>query len=41
MGLPPLVHVHGGTSRELALVATFPQLEYPRSWPAHTHVVGP
>jgi MGT family glycosyltransferase len=41
LGLPPLAHVHGGTSRQLALVATFPQLEYPRRWPAHTHVVGP
>jgi UDP:flavonoid glycosyltransferase YjiC (YdhE family) len=30
VGLPPLDHVHGGISRELALVATFPQLEYPR-----------
>jgi UDP:flavonoid glycosyltransferase YjiC (YdhE family) len=30
VGLPPLTHVHGGISRELALVATFPQLEYPR-----------
>jgi UDP:flavonoid glycosyltransferase YjiC (YdhE family) len=30
VGLPPLDHVHGGTSRELALVATLPQLEYPR-----------
>ena len=37
----PLGHVHGGISRELALVATFPQLEYPRSWPEHVHVVGP
>jgi len=41
VGLPSLEHVHGGTSRELALVATFPQLEYPRTWPAHVHVVGP
>jgi MGT family glycosyltransferase len=41
VGLPPLNHVHGGTSRELALVATFPQLEYPRPWPSHAHVVGP
>jgi UDP:flavonoid glycosyltransferase YjiC (YdhE family) len=41
VGLPPLAHVHGGTSRELALVASFPQLEYPRPWPAHAHVVGP
>ena len=30
LGLPPLAHVHGGISRELALIATFPQLEYPR-----------
>jgi len=41
VGLPPLFHVHGGTSRDLALVATFPQLEYPRAWPSHVHVVGP
>jgi UDP:flavonoid glycosyltransferase YjiC (YdhE family) len=41
VGLPPLPHVHGGISRELALVATFPQLEYPRAWPANAHVVGP
>jgi UDP:flavonoid glycosyltransferase YjiC (YdhE family) len=33
--------VHGGISRQLALVATFPQLEYPRTWPEHVHVVGP
>ena len=41
VGLAPLEHTHGGTSRDLALIATFPQLEYPRSWPAHAHVVGP
>ncbi|HLL92899.1 MAG TPA: nucleotide disphospho-sugar-binding domain-containing protein [Solirubrobacteraceae bacterium] len=41
LGLPPLQHVHGGISRELALVCTFPQLEYPRVWPANVHVVGP
>jgi UDP:flavonoid glycosyltransferase YjiC (YdhE family) len=41
LGLPPLHHTHGGTSRELALVATFPQLEYPRAWAPHAHVVGP
>jgi hypothetical protein len=43
LGLAPLDHVHGGISRELALVGTFPQLEYPRPdgpEPA-THVVGP
>jgi UDP:flavonoid glycosyltransferase YjiC (YdhE family) len=41
LGLPALEHVHGGISRALCLVATFPQLEYPRAWPAGTHVVGP
>jgi MGT family glycosyltransferase len=48
VGLPPLDCVHGGISRELALVATFPQLEYPRGgaaapdrWDANVHVVGP
>ena len=39
-GLPPLEHVHGGISRELALVATLPELEYPRSWPRGGHVDG-
>jgi UDP:flavonoid glycosyltransferase YjiC (YdhE family) len=41
LALPPLDYVHGGISRQLALVATFPQLEYPRTWPNHVHVVGP
>jgi UDP:flavonoid glycosyltransferase YjiC (YdhE family) len=41
LGLPALDHVHGGISRALCLVATFPQLEPPRPWPAETHVVGP
>jgi UDP:flavonoid glycosyltransferase YjiC (YdhE family) len=41
LGLPPLAHVHGGISRRLCLVATFPQLEYPREWPPWTRVVGP
>ncbi|HYB23953.1 MAG TPA: nucleotide disphospho-sugar-binding domain-containing protein [Solirubrobacteraceae bacterium] len=41
LGLSALAHVHGGISRQLALVATFPQLEYPRAWPAYAHVVGP
>ena len=30
VGLPRLPFVHNGISRQLALVATFPQLEYPR-----------
>jgi UDP:flavonoid glycosyltransferase YjiC (YdhE family) len=41
VGLSPLAHVHGGISRQLALVASFPQLEYPRPWPDGVHVVGP
>ena len=42
VGLPPLDHVHGGISRQLALVATFPQLEYPRREPQPgVHVTGP
>ncbi len=43
LGLAPLTHVHGGISRELVLVATFPQLEYPRPEASapNTHVVGP
>ena len=41
LGLEALDDVHGGISRELAIVATFPQLEYPRVWPEYVHVVGP
>jgi UDP:flavonoid glycosyltransferase YjiC (YdhE family) len=41
LGLDALAYFHGGISRELALIATFPQLEYPRSWPHWAHVVGP
>jgi MGT family glycosyltransferase len=41
LGLAPLDHPHGGISRELAIVGTFPQLEYPRAWPANVRVVGP
>ncbi len=41
LGLPPLDRFHGGISPDLALVATFPQLEYPRRWPAGAHVTGP
>jgi UDP:flavonoid glycosyltransferase YjiC (YdhE family) len=42
VGLPPLARVHGGISEALTLVATFPQLEYPRPVPPPaTHVVGP
>jgi len=41
LGLPPHAHPHGGISQELCLVATFPQLEYPRAWPGHVRVTGP
>jgi len=41
LGLEALDHVHGGISQRLCIVATFPQLEYPRAWPPGTHVVGP
>lgn len=41
LGLAPLNRFHGGISPDLALVATFPQLEYPRRWPAGVAVTGP
>ena len=41
VGLPPLGRLHGGISPGLAMVATFPQLEYPRPPEPNTHVVGP
>lgn len=41
LDLPPIDRFHGGISPDLALVATFPQLEYPRRWPAGVEVTGP
>ena len=41
VGLGPVEQLHGGLSPDLCLVASFPQLEYPRDWPRHVHVVGP
>jgi MGT family glycosyltransferase len=42
VGLPPFEHLHGGTSRQLALIATFPHLEYPRRrWEPWMRVTGP
>jgi UDP:flavonoid glycosyltransferase YjiC (YdhE family) len=41
LGLPPLDRFHGGISPDLALVATYPQLEYPRDWPAGVELTGP
>jgi MGT family glycosyltransferase len=41
LGLAPTERFHGGISPDLALVGTFPQLEYPRHWPARVEVTGP
>ncbi len=41
LGLPPSDRFHSGISERLALVATFPQLEYPRRWPQGVEVTGP
>jgi UDP:flavonoid glycosyltransferase YjiC (YdhE family) len=41
LGLAPVERFHGGISELLAVVATFPQLEYPREWPARVRVTGP
>ncbi len=41
LGLPPVEHFHGGISTDLALVATYPQLEYPRQWPPGVEITGP
>jgi MGT family glycosyltransferase len=41
LGLPPINRFHGGISPDLALVATYPQLEYPRDWPAGVEITGP
>lgn len=41
LGLPSTERFHGGISPDLALVGTFPQLEYPRRRPAGVEVTGP
>jgi MGT family glycosyltransferase len=41
LGLAPTERFHGGISPDLALVGTFPQLEYPRRWPSGVEVTGP
>jgi UDP:flavonoid glycosyltransferase YjiC (YdhE family) len=41
LGLAPIERFHGGISPDLALVATYPQLEYPRRWPPGVEVTGP
>lgn len=41
LGLDPLPWVHTSMSRELTLIGTLPQLEYPRQWEPWQRVVGP
>ncbi|HEU4705750.1 MAG TPA: nucleotide disphospho-sugar-binding domain-containing protein [Solirubrobacterales bacterium] len=41
LGLAPIDRFHGGISPDLALVATYPQLEYPRRWPSGVEITGP
>jgi UDP:flavonoid glycosyltransferase YjiC (YdhE family) len=41
LGLGPLPWLHTGISRALTLLATLPQLEYPRAWPPWLRLVGP
>jgi MGT family glycosyltransferase len=41
LGLTPVERFHGGISEGLAMVATYPQLEYPRRWPPHVQITGP
>ena len=41
LGLPPLPGLHTGLSRLRTLVATLPQLEYPRAWEPWLRVTGP
>jgi UDP:flavonoid glycosyltransferase YjiC (YdhE family) len=42
LGIAPTARLDAQISGELALVATLPSLEIPRSdWPAYAHVVGP
>ena len=41
LDLAPVERFHGGISPDLALVGTFPQLEYPRRWPVGVEVTGP
>ena len=41
VGLAHTERFHGGMSERLVMVATFPQLEYPRQWPPAVEVTGP
>jgi UDP:flavonoid glycosyltransferase YjiC (YdhE family) len=41
LGLSPQKRFYGGISDGLGMVATYPQLEYPRRWPSSVHITGP
>jgi UDP:flavonoid glycosyltransferase YjiC (YdhE family) len=41
LGLAPAERFFAGMSERLVIVGSFPQLEYPRDWRPHEHVVGP
>jgi UDP:flavonoid glycosyltransferase YjiC (YdhE family) len=41
LGLPLERRFYSGMSDGMAMVATYPQLEYPRRWPSGVHVTGP
>ncbi len=41
VGIRPLDDLTAGTDQGLAMVATFPQLEYPRKWPETARITGP
>ena len=41
LGLAPQAGFDSPPAGQLTLVATLPQLEYPRRWPADVHVTGP
>jgi UDP:flavonoid glycosyltransferase YjiC (YdhE family) len=41
LGLPQQRRLNGGISEGFGMVATYPQLEYPRRWPSQIHVTGP
>ena len=40
LGLPPAVGLHASVGAGLTMVATLPELEYPRDWPAGVEVTG-
>lgn len=41
LGLAPIERHRLMVSEGLTMIATFPQLEYPRRWPGYMHVTGP